>query len=287
MTTFVTRRVSAFVVSAALAAAGAIMPGAAQAQQPYQAFAAEDAVILSGPSPDYPPVASLRQGDPVYVYGCLEGYSWCDVAAGPYRGWFDASQLDYQDQGQVVPFYEYAYGFGLPIVSFSLYDYWGRWYHDRPFFYERDRFARIPLPAPRHFDHDREFYHDPGHFDHRPDFHPHPVFEGRPAFQGPAHPGFEAGRPAFEGSRPEQHGQPEPQRPQGGPMPQVQHMQGPPSHERYVGQGQPPQQHPQGGPARPAGEPHPQQPQGQPHPQGGQGQPHPKPPEHPEPPHQP
>ena len=236
MATIPTKRTSAVVLGAAVAAIATAVPGAAKAQ-PYQAYATEDSVILSGPSADYPPIASLRQGDPVYVYGCLESYSWCDVAAGSYRGWFDASLLDYYDQGQPVPFDEYAYGIGLPIVSFSIYDYWGHWYRDRPFFYDRERFSRIELPPPRHWDHDRDFYRDPRHFDRRPDFDR----EHRPDFDREHRPDFDRGRPdadrgrpefdrgradfgrdrpdarpAFEGQRPgpEQHVQPEQPRPQ-------------------------------------------------------------------------
>jgi uncharacterized protein YraI len=273
----------------ALAVGAAVVALAtAQAAQAYQAFVTTPAPILTGPSPDYPPVVYLHGGEPVEVYGCLDDYDWCDVQFREFRGWFDAEQLTYAYEGQQVPLYDYGYDIGLPIISFSLNDYWGRYYRDRPFFRERDRWAHIPMPRPRD-DHHR-FDGGPGRgpgFDHGhgPD-QGHAGFDrgpgpGRPDFDhnhgpdnhGPdqARAGFDRGpgpnpgpggpgRPDFNRGQQgpnQQHGQQPPQQQQ--PRPQVQaapaqaaHMQGPAEHQRYVGAGRPPQAAPQ------AGAPHPQ-----------------------------
>jgi len=301
-------RAARFVLAAG-AALLALATGRGADAQPYQAYVTYDAPLMSGPSPDYPAVADLSAGQPVTVYGCLDGYTWCDIQADYYRGWFDAGLLAYYYEDQPVPFYNYAYQIGLPIIGFSFYDYWGRFYHDRPFFGERERWGHI-APAPRgaiaqyrgprvgfgprrpeggfgrpDFDH-REFGRPEGGRPEfrpeggRPDFHPE---AGRQDFRPDAgHP--EAARPGFTpppgGGRPEfnrpDYNRPEFNRPQAPPAPQ-QAPQAAPQMQRPPGGfqgGQPPR--PQFAPQmqRPQGGPPPQmqRPQGGPPPQ----QPHPQ-----------
>ncbi len=227
----------------------------AQAQS-YEAYVTNDVNILSGPGDDYPPVAALYSGQPVTVYGCLDGYSWCDVQAAQYRGWLDASVLVAAYEGRRVPLYDYGYDIGLPIVTFSFGDYWGHHYRDRPFFAERERFARIPPPVFRgereHFDHRPGFEQGRPGFDRgpaqggqgHPEFNrgPNPGDQGRPEFnRGPnpgdqGRPGFDRGQPQPQQGRPEfdrQHGpqfqpqQPQQQRPQFQPQAQPQQRAAP------------------------------------------------------------
>lgn len=169
----------------ALAAGAAIFALAgAQAAQAYEAYVNTPAPILTGPSPEYPPVVNLYGGEQVEVYGCLDDYDWCDVSFRDYRGWMDAEQLSYPYEGRRVPLYDYGYYIGLPVLSFSLNDYWGRYYRNRPFFRERERWARIAPPRPRGDDHRR--------------------FEGRPGFGGDRRPDFDRGgpgRPDFDRDR--------------------------------------------------------------------------------------
>jgi len=115
----------------------------------YQAFITSGASLLSGPGADYPPVADISGGEPVEVHGCVGGYGWCDVAFQGYRGWFDARLLAYPYQGQRVPLISFGAQIGVPVVSFSVEDYWGRFYRDRPFYRERARWAaKAPPPGP-------------------------------------------------------------------------------------------------------------------------------------------
>ena len=164
----------------ALAAGAALLSlTAASAAQAYEAYVNEPAPILTGPSPDYPPVVYLHGGETVEVYGCLDGYDWCDVQFLNYRGWFDADLLTSIYDGRRVPLYDYGYDLGLPIIDFSFNDYWGRYYRDRPFFRERERWERIAPPQRRE--------------DHR-------RFEGRPDFErGQGRPDFNRGPDASRG----------------------------------------------------------------------------------------
>ena len=73
------------VLAAALATALAAMPAAAVA---YPAVAARDVNLRAGPARDYPVVAVVALGAPLEVLGCLNGYTWCDAIAGPYRARF-------------------------------------------------------------------------------------------------------------------------------------------------------------------------------------------------------
>ncbi len=123
--------------------------GAAGGAGAYEAVVTSSAPLEAGPSPDYPQVDELDAGAPVTVYGCVNGYEWCDVSFQGNRGWFDAQYLTVPYQGQQVPIFDYGVQIGLPVIGFSFDDYWGRYYHDRPFFGERERYAHVALPPPR------------------------------------------------------------------------------------------------------------------------------------------
>ena len=123
------------------------LPGAVQAQA---AFTATTVNVRAGPGRDYPLVAVLPAGLQVAVQGCLTDYSWCDVVAGPNRGWVYAGNLNYVYQNTYVPLLNYGPVIGIGVLGFVLDDYWGRHYHDRPWYPERHRWATTgPLPPPR------------------------------------------------------------------------------------------------------------------------------------------
>jgi uncharacterized protein YraI len=142
----------------------------------YEAFITSGAALLAGPAPDYPPVADLSPGEPVQVYGCLDGYGWCDVSFQGYRGWFDGRLLAYPYQGIRVPLAGFGAQVGVPVVIFSVEDYWGRFYRDRPFYRDRARWVHGPRsPGP-----DR--VHGPVHgtADRGPHLPPTPQLQPRP-----------------------------------------------------------------------------------------------------------
>jgi uncharacterized protein YraI len=253
-----------------LAAGTALMAlGISAGAQAYEAFVARPAALLAGPSPDYPPVLNFNGGEPVEVYGCLQDYSWCDISFQDYRGWFEADLLAYPYEGQRVPLYEYGYRIGVPVIGFSFDDYWGRYYYNRPFFRERERWARLPPPhfEERHFEGPR-FEGRPNyngeHFDGRPGYGPNRG-PGPGAYSEPEHREGEHG----PGEQPRPQGQPQP------PRPQPQQGQRPPQQQQ---QQRPPQQAQGQRPAapaaaNPAAAPHPQTPppkpaEQHPHPEG-------------------
>jgi uncharacterized protein YraI len=133
-----------------IAASGLMLFAAsAQAQQPITATGTD---LFAGPGEDYPPVVELGGGYPLEIYGCVGGYTWCDVSYGEYRGWIDGRDIEYPYQDEQVPLYLYGYELGLPIVSFSIDSYWGSYYHDRPFYSERPYWEHHVGPPPDRWD---------------------------------------------------------------------------------------------------------------------------------------
>jgi len=132
-----------------LAIALSALAGAAQAQgQP--AYTAKSVNLRAGPAREYPVVAVLPAGLQISVEGCVADYSWCDVLAGPSRGWVYAGNINYYYQNSYVPLLNYGTVIGISILPFILDDYWGSHYHDRPWYPDRYRWAERHPPARIH-----------------------------------------------------------------------------------------------------------------------------------------
>lgn len=129
-----------------IAAACGAVPLAAHAQA---AYAAKAVNMRAGPGRDYPVVTVVAGNVPLAVQGCVNGYTWCDVVAGPYRGWVYAGNIDYAYNGQYVPLLSNGPELGIAIVGFTLLDYWNRYYTHEPFYGQRDTWAHRAPPARR------------------------------------------------------------------------------------------------------------------------------------------
>jgi uncharacterized protein YraI len=126
------------------------------------AYAAKQVHLRAGPDTDYPVVVTLPAGVALDVQACLSDYRWCDVIAGPDRGWVYAGNIAYPYQGSNVPVLNYGTVIGIGIVAFSLGSYWdshymGRpWYPQRPLWMHRQPPPRFvpdghrPSPQPRY-----------------------------------------------------------------------------------------------------------------------------------------
>ncbi len=149
------------VAAGVLAMALGVLGGGAQAQAAYTAMSVQ---LRAGPGLDYPVVAILPPGSQVWVQGCVEDYSWCDVVVGSERGWIYSGNIQsyYDDVSGYVPLY-YGAWFGIAAYPFFINDYWGRYYYNRPWYPQLNRWAN---------------HHPPGRI------HPPPV--GRP----PSRPGY-------------------------------------------------------------------------------------------------
>ncbi|MEO8849066.1 MAG: SH3 domain-containing protein [Casimicrobiaceae bacterium] len=107
--------------------------------------------VRAGPDTTYPLVASLAPGTSVNVGGCIAAYTWCDVYVGNVRGFVYANYLTYPYQTGRVPIYSYGPALGLPLITFSLGNYWDDYYRGRPFYGRRSYWQARPWhePAPR------------------------------------------------------------------------------------------------------------------------------------------
>ncbi|MEM5386031.1 SH3 domain-containing protein [Paraburkholderia phymatum] len=258
------------------AVALSVASGAASAQS--EAYTNEPVYLYAGPAQDYPVVAQLPSGQPVTVYGCVSGYTWCDVEIAGARGWVYGGYLTYPYQGSSVPIMNYGAVIGLPLVTFSLGTYWGHYYRERPWYPDRSRWEHHPPPPHRPPPPPQGANRPPPQSPNQP-----PPFEQGPQPLGAEH-GHRAGPPQggpppqMQGGGPQpgqpqmQGGGPRPQQPPmqgGGPRPQQPPMQGgspagpPPAQGGMRPQGPPPAQgggHPSGPPpgqavARPTGPP--------------------------------
>ena len=124
----------------------ALLCGAAQAQLAYTAKVVN---MRAGPAREYPIVAVLPGGLQVNVQGCLSDYRWCDVVAGPNRGWVYAGNISYAYQNSYEPLLYWGPVVGLAILGFTLDDYWQQHYWSRPWYQERYRWRRVPPPQAR------------------------------------------------------------------------------------------------------------------------------------------
>jgi uncharacterized protein YraI len=130
-----------------------LAPIAAYAQE---AYTNRTTNMRAGPNTQFPLVASVPAGAYVHVNGCVEGYTWCDVTAGPERGWVYADFLSYPYQNQPVTVISAGPAIGFPIVSFSIGNYWDSYYRARPWYGNRSYWYGRPAnwwytPAPRYY----------------------------------------------------------------------------------------------------------------------------------------
>ncbi|HKB54822.1 MAG TPA: SH3 domain-containing protein [Ramlibacter sp.] len=132
-------------VLGAIAVSMAALCASAQAQAPVQviAYTSRSVNLRAGPARDYPVVAVLPGGFQVAVQGCLSDYTWCDVIAGYDRGWVYAGNINYPYQNQWQPLLTWGPVIGIGILPFVFDDYWPRYYWNRPWYRDRDRWAHL------------------------------------------------------------------------------------------------------------------------------------------------
>lgn len=107
-----------------------------------------DLNMRSGPNTSFGVIAVIPEGDEVEVFGCVQGYSWCDVAWAGFRGWSYSEFLANVDGENTTFWVDYAPRVSFPVVAFSYFAYHDRWYRKRPWYRKRryairrDRFLR-------------------------------------------------------------------------------------------------------------------------------------------------
>lgn len=103
--------------------------------------------LRAGPSTAYPVVTVVPVGARIATYGCLTGYSWCDITFGSYRGWVAANYIQIVYQGApVVLTPAVAPAAGVTVVAYNR-AYWDRYYAAYPWYRNWAHYG--PYPAGR------------------------------------------------------------------------------------------------------------------------------------------
>ena len=204
-----------------------------------EGYVVDNVNLRAGPDQSYPLVDQLPTGTEVDVQGCTDGWEWCDVIndSDGNRGWIAGNYIQYQYEDQQVLLPEYGAQIGIPIVAFSVGNYWDRYYRERPFYGDRDSWNnrpyanRPPLPPPRGpypGRPDGTDGHAPWHAPDRGNYRgqPEPIYR-QPGHLGPVSPGYPVrqiptnGRPTMPQQGQNPAGRPSPgQAPSGRDRPQ-------------------------------------------------------------------
>lgn len=197
------------VYMAALLVSGLLLLAAnAQAQT---AYITTNANLRAGPDVGYPRVLTVPSGVSVQVYGCINDWSWCDIAWRDQRGWISGALLGYNHSGRRVPVSGYGAQLGLPIVSFVFDSYWNDHYRNSAWYGNRDRWRT----------------HQPGK-----------AVPRQPQAQRPQ----QKAKPQAQAQRPQQNPKQQAQRPQQNPRQQQAQPGKPPATGGKDGKPQPPDQ---------------------------------------------
>lgn len=127
----------------ALLGAGVLLAAgmAASAASAAPGYATSRTSLLAGPGGQYPVVARIGGGDRVEIFGCVRGWSYCDVSWRGLRGWARGASLQLFYRDRRVSLYQYGPTIGLPFVSFSIGSYWGSHYHNQPWYFQAYRWG--------------------------------------------------------------------------------------------------------------------------------------------------
>ena len=165
-----------------------LLPASAFAQS---VFTTQAVNMRAGPDRAFPLVTWLRPGTPVNVIGCINGWRWCDVIAGGWRGWVYSRYLSGPIRSRA------------PVITFSVGSYWGTHYRGRPWYSSQSSwnnwgspgFRPPPPPRPRPPAARPPNTRPPGRPPQGPpNFGPPPAGQrpgqgGRPPSGGPSNPG--------------------------------------------------------------------------------------------------
>jgi uncharacterized protein YraI len=175
--------------------------------QSFYGYATVNANLRAGPDAGYPRVATVPAGARLQIFGCVDGWYWCDVQWGPERGWISSALIAAEFGGGRVIVYEHGPQLGLPFVTFAFDLYWDNYYRNRYWYRERTRWNHYrPPPYSGRPPGYRPPHHNPPPV-HRPPSNRPPPSSGRPPSHGKPP---SSGRPP-SGKPPPSTGRPPPQ----------------------------------------------------------------------------
>lgn len=151
---------------AAAAAGMALLPSVADAAP---ARIVGNVNLRTGPGAEYYRIMTLPPGAPVEVYGCLQGYTWCDVSYGDLRGWVSSRYLSMFYSGNA--YYPARPAVVVPFLSFNF-GYWDDHYRNRPWYAQRPRPPQGWNPPPPNWNPPPPNWHQPPNWGPRTNWGP-------------------------------------------------------------------------------------------------------------------
>jgi uncharacterized protein YraI len=134
-------------MAAVIGAAFAISQNAAAADD---ARVTVDLNMRAGPATSFPVVDVIPDNGHVTVFGCIDGYDWCDVSWQGTRGWVAANYLRFAYRDRYVPIIEYSDYAEVPVIAFSVGPYWDTYYRNRPWYHRRAHWRNVWRHHHRH-----------------------------------------------------------------------------------------------------------------------------------------
>lgn len=104
---------------AGLALAAAQIPSIAAAVEGYTTAAVR---LREGPSTDYPAIRRIHADSSVEIFGCIRGFTWCEIGWRGWEGWVSARNLEFYEGRRRYSLLEDGYRYDVPIVVFRFDD---------------------------------------------------------------------------------------------------------------------------------------------------------------------
>lgn len=123
-----------------LALAAAALLGSVTWASAQEAFTTNDVNMRAGPGSRFPVVTTIPADRQVYIHGCLSNWDWCDVSWRRNRGWVFSDNLEAVYRNRRLTIYDYRGVVDIPVANFGFI-YWDRYYRNRPWFDEWDRWG--------------------------------------------------------------------------------------------------------------------------------------------------
>lgn len=128
--------------------------------------------LRAGPDVSYPVVNRVRAGTRVEIFGCMEGWNWCEIGFYRDRGWVSGQYLQAFENRRRVYVEQAGPVIQLPIISFEISNYWDAHYRNKPFYRDRGRWEHVDNRRNDHdHDHDNRNFNNHDRNDHDNDHH--------------------------------------------------------------------------------------------------------------------
>ena len=125
----------------------------ANAASASEVYARKTLNLRAGPDKQYPVVERVRSGSVLQVFGCIDGYRWCDVGFAEDRGWVSASYLQTIYEDRPVQLIEIGPVIHIPLIRYDVRPYWDEHYRSKPFYHDVEHWSHDDHHAEVHNEH--------------------------------------------------------------------------------------------------------------------------------------